>query len=448
VAPRAREVPAVLNRFSVRVLIVCSFASTALLLWGASRLGVDPAWATRLCAAGAIGAVSFAAMLKLPSEWRVSASLAIISGSFGLTAVNLYFAFVPPDRSLNEKIDAARAASPGFDHRTVLEVVRDRNAATKPSVPALRPYYALLTETPPPLMPLSGISTATTVLCNESGAYAIYPSDELGFNNPRGLPAQVDIVIIGDSFAHGSCVPPGKDVASVLRNKGYSTLNLGMGGSGPIIELATLIEFGLPRKPKFVVWFFGGNDFSDLSLEMLDERLLRYLKEDGFSQNLAQRQSEVDAYWREYLASYTPPGASNEESLSRFTLREVLTFFPLRWRLGITRNQGRTDDRTLDRVIDRARRLTEASGGRFFFLALPYWELLHSRPDLERPFPELEQRLSEMQIETLDFLPVLKATEDPDLYFPLRLPGHYNEAGYQLLGDFIDEEISKRLAGR
>jgi hypothetical protein len=434
-------------RFSGLLLLVCALASAAVLVKGALMLDVDPDWAKRLCVAGAIGVVVFALLMKLPAEWRASAAVTTVGVALTLIAANFYFAFRKPDRRLDDQVDAARRAAAGFDHRTVLEVVRDRNAAGKPSVPALRPYYALLTDEPPPVLPLSGISTATTVLCNESGEFAIYQSDELGFNNPRGLPDQIDVVIIGDSFVHGSCVPPGKDLTSVLRAKGYSAINLGMGGSGPMIELGALVEFGLPRSPKVVVMIFGGNDFADISLEMLNETLIRYVKEDGFTQRLRERQPEVDAYWKSYLAGYTPPGESVEEGLTRFTFREILTLFPLRSQLQLTRIDARVEDTMLDTVIERARRLTEAKGARFFLVTIPYWELLDEASGAKATFPELTERLSERGIDTADFLPALKATADPFAYFPLRLPGHFNEEGYRLLGDFIEREILEKTDG-
>ena len=42
---------------------------------------------------------------------------------------------------------------------------------------------------------------------NESGYYSIYKSDRYGFNNPDYVwdKNEIDLVIIGDSFAHGAC---------------------------------------------------------------------------------------------------------------------------------------------------------------------------------------------------------------------------------------------------
>ena len=37
------------------------------------------------------------------------------------------------------------------------------------------------------IYPLGGISNSKIVLCNESGKWSIYDSDEYGFNNPKGI---------------------------------------------------------------------------------------------------------------------------------------------------------------------------------------------------------------------------------------------------------------------
>ena len=74
-----------------------------------------------------------------------------------------------------------------FDFRSQKEVVEDlkKENNNKNVYQAILPNFLFkepkfFTE----LLPLSGISNATTVLCNESGEYSIYQSDRYGFNNP------------------------------------------------------------------------------------------------------------------------------------------------------------------------------------------------------------------------------------------------------------------------
>ena len=79
---------------------------------------------------------------------------------------------------------------------------------------------------------------------------------------------------------------------------------MGRSGNGPLMELAELREYAELVKPKKVLWlYFEGNDLKgDLQGEKLNPILMQYM-EDGFSQNLINRQKEVDSRLREYVDS-------------------------------------------------------------------------------------------------------------------------------------------------
>ncbi|MEO8755821.1 MAG: hypothetical protein ABI624_24415, partial [Casimicrobiaceae bacterium] len=84
------------------------------------------------------------------------------------------------------------------------------------------------------LMPLGGISSTPTVLCNQQGQYVTYQSDERGFRNPEGTwnAPQADMAALGQSFVQGYCVPDGKGFVDLLRSRYPTTLNMGMSGDG------------------------------------------------------------------------------------------------------------------------------------------------------------------------------------------------------------------------
>lgn len=88
--------------------------------------------------------------------------------------------------------------------------------------------------------------------------------DRNGFRNPRDLET-AELVVIGDSYIEGYITPDESLITTRLSElQGTAVANLGHSGYGPQQELAVLRRFGLPLKPKTVVWaFFEGNDFSD-----------------------------------------------------------------------------------------------------------------------------------------------------------------------------------------
>lgn len=208
-----------------------------------------------------------------------------------------------------EAVERAEAEGRPFDPRSRMDVVRDLRAAGVAAVPRLIPA-ALRRETRPgefhsrieldgrEVFPLAGISRRTTVLCNESGEYAVFESDEHGFRNPRGIwdSAPVDLLLIGDSFTIGECVGPGESIGDRLRLRFPAAINLGYGGNSPLLELATLVEYGARLRPRTTLWFYFENDLAwfDIGKDRRTPVLMRYLT-PGFSQGLVARQPDIDA---------------------------------------------------------------------------------------------------------------------------------------------------------
>ncbi|MGH7453745.1 MAG: hypothetical protein ACRENG_20515 [bacterium] len=141
------------------------------------------------------------------------------------------------------RANIARRSGIPFDTRNLLEVTNDLQTKGITAYPVVPPSLVVdfngIDNGNYKLFSLGGVSRKTTVYCNESGDYAIYESDEHGFNNPvESWSQKPKAVLLGDSFVHGACVGPGEDIAGQLRKMGINTLNLGMGGCGPLIELA------------------------------------------------------------------------------------------------------------------------------------------------------------------------------------------------------------------
>ena len=189
-----------------------------------------------------------------------------------------------------------------------------------------------------PLFPLSGISQKKTIMCNESGYYNNYISDRFGFNNDDKVYEKKDIhsVFIGDSFLHGACVNNVNNLISNLRSTKFfnekNILNLGYGGNGPLINLATLREyFPKNKNVKYLFWiYYEGNDLKELNNELASETLLKYLKNSTYSQSLKKKQKEINNYVFDLL--------NNNEKINDETnflsLKSIISI------LGIDRTRG------------------------------------------------------------------------------------------------------------
>src|SRR5439155_4232345 len=160
--------------------------------------------------------------LRLRPSYRINLALLLLSLGVATYAVELGLAFTM--RTIDEQVvlaTAARALGVRFDTRSKLEVITDFETHDVHAVPNIDPKRLLEgdelrrsaiiindTET----LPLGGIANRVTVVCNESGEYLVYESDEHGFHNPKGMwdASPLQIAAVGDSFTHGACVPSDK----------------------------------------------------------------------------------------------------------------------------------------------------------------------------------------------------------------------------------------------
>ena len=148
---------------------------------------------------------------------------------------------------------------------------------------------------------LANIASSRIIGCNESGYFPYWKSDEFGFRNPAAThKSHSDILLIGDSFTEGNCENETASLAGQLRTLGLKVANLGKGGSGPLHQLATLVEYASEYRTDQVIWIvFTGNDLHNLREEKTS-RLSAYL-EETYAQNLVKKSEELDISIERFL---------------------------------------------------------------------------------------------------------------------------------------------------
>jgi len=306
-----------------------------------------------------------------------------------------------------------------------------------------------------PLLALGGISHVESLYCGEGRAFVRYRSDRYGFFNPDGAyDEKPRLMLLGDSYIQGYCVAPDAGVAPQLRAMFPGALNFGMNGNGPLIQLATLREFGPALEPEFVVWaFFDGNDFANLEHEREQPALMAYL-EPSHELGLRDRQREVDAFLRNHIAGErkSAPRESLAEAegirasigrkfLPVLSLHNVLPFLGLPW--------GRVDfDYALfERVLSVAKHDVARWSGELIFVYLPITSNFYglsryeaSRSPARRQVFEIVRGLG---IPIIDLVPVIAALPDP-MAVSSTPRTHYNALGYGLVAREIARVVESR----
>ena len=423
--------------------------------------------------------------LRRSREFKVNAAMICVSLAASMYAVELALAIFPsafrpsvtfwgnaPPAYKEEIVALAKKSGIDFDLRTKFEVVRDLRRQGIFAVPAVIPlefvmqqpdgsFKSKIAVNGAEVLPLSGISNRVTVLCNETGKFIIYDSDQRGFHNPKTIwnSSAIAIGALGDSFTFGACVPSDKNFVALIRQHHPGTLNLGISGEGPLAMLAALKEYLLFLKPKVVLWFFyEENDLVDLLQEGKTPLLTNYLKDD-FDQDLLNRQADID----QALSVYVERGfedalrKTNEQKETidaAETVKRLLKLQHLRQRVWLVHDSNRQakegaygeySQAQLDLFRDvllHAKRLIKGWGGTLYFVYLPARERYAHRQNYHRESVLAIVRNIDLPI--IDIHDRFQRESDPLKFFPFGRFGHYNEDGNRVVAEQVLRSIAPK----
>jgi hypothetical protein len=364
--------------------------------------------------------------------------------------------------ALTKCLLAAQAGVP-FDARTRLEVILDLEAAGTTAWPVVVPRELARRYGDEALArpsPLGGISRARTVYCNEGGAYAVFDADEHGFRNPLGMyKPGAGILLVGDSFVHGSCVKDDETIAATLRQSFRSAIALGADGNGPLTALALIREYGHALRPREVVWlYYEGNDPGNLEDEKTIPLLRRYLEPD-FSQRLIERQPEIDAFLRSVLRAeraIAVTKARTAEARARLVPSRPLRSRPwmrfirmaeLRRELTALQDRPKSvplDIQLLATIVREAHGEVASWGGQFRVAYLPEWRRFARRWSTAPHRAAVLGVLADAGVPVIDLVPVFESYSDSLSLFPFRASNHYAPVGHALVGRTIQEAVRRR----
>ena len=341
-----------------------------------------------------------------------------------------------------------------FDKRSKLEIYNDLKKIEKEITITSFPFK-YLNKLNINFLPLSGKSYAKTIFCNENGYYSIYQSDRYGFNNPdeEWDKKEVEYLLIGDSFVHGACVNRPNDISSKLRKiSKKSAISLGYGSNGPVLEYASLREF-FPNKVKNVIWFYyEGNDVKDLSNELGNNFLKKYLKDISFSQDLKKKQALVDNLSMEIIDIEKKKVEENlKKSLNRKKIYSFLKLKNLRSHLNILLpNKRRPPTQNLIRsefkqILKLAKKLTEKEGSNFYFVYLPTYKRYKKIDNNDKNYIKIKSIMNELKIPFIDIhKKVFEKEKNPLKLFPFEMYAHYTIEGNEKIAQTVYKFIKKR----
>jgi hypothetical protein len=185
-----------------------------------------------------------------------------------------------------------------FDFRDSLNYIKD--SKDKNLLPLITPREIMKKNNK--ILILSGMPNSQYLQCNEFGNWKKIASDKYGFNN-KSAETNYNILLAGDSFAHGVCVDQNYEIHNLLTKKGSKTYSIGYNANGPLLTLGSIIEISKVIKFDKIVWLFFRNDFYDVKWESKNLLLSKYLENDFEGYNYFNNFDIKSNYQKNYIKS-------------------------------------------------------------------------------------------------------------------------------------------------
>jgi hypothetical protein len=305
------------------------------------------------------------------------------------------------------------------------------------------------------LVPLSSISKRNTAWCNEDGTFNSYLSDRYGFNNSdKEWDKSKHIIFIGDSYTQGACVKedeniPG-NIKKLLKNDDIGIINLGKRGHGPLSEYATLVEYGKVTNPKIILWlYYEGNDLKNLKFETSVDILRNYLIKKNFSQNLINKQKDLDKILLNKFNERLNFEKHTKKQLKDNQFMFALKFFNLKKFIRLKLKKKSDDAKSyyksqlenFEIITQKIKFLSKELDSKLIFIYIPSYERTNkdSLEDLKMyNYSNIIKIISKNKIDLIDLsYELFKKSNNPKEYYPYELPRHFSAYGYETIAKIL-----------
>jgi hypothetical protein len=330
--------------------------------------------------------------------------------------------------------------------------------------------YPLVNPVGSRLNRLAPLPNVLTLLGDEGYGWIQYHADENGFRNPKGLYTaneRLDVFALGDSFGIGRDVPDEHNwTQRIMQLRKVTVYNAGVPAASPLQELAILREYGIPKRPRVVVWAYYDNDLVALPKELNNSFLkslmprelqIYFTCEDQEAPIKRMTDAQLQQWLDKRLADPIRMGMHGED----WRKKPIIRLLRLHCRI-VDKLIELTDEQILyheeilaaakrygelfGKILHTAKTEVERTNGRVLFVYLPIFA--HWLPEYEPFFEETRVRtLGIAETAGLDILDMKAAIDRQEDVFQMysngREGGHFSIEGYDLLAREVSQYLAK-----
>ena len=203
--------------------------------------------------------------------------------------------------------------------------------------------------------------------------------------------------------------------------------------SGPLADLAALMEYGPAKKPRRIIWFHtAANDFSDLNRELQTPILRAYLEGDQ-SQGLISRQPEIDnalIAFAERRMKQIESGKTDTEISE--VLNRFLTLYHIRQLLRIDRGSlVKPKMLVFRKILEKAEAVISEWDGELIVVYLPSLNVMDNGGNPQTS--EFSSMMRKLGISYVDVTLAFKKYDDIPALFAARVGTHFSPEGHAVV---------------
>ena len=286
------------------------------------------------------------------------------------------------------------------------------------------------------------------LLCTRDGQPVTYVADRHGLRNPDAVhDAPVNLLILGDSFAEGICLPEGEDIASQIRAEMPAMVNTGTRGAGPLYELAVLRRWGPTLRPaQSVIFFFEGNDWQNLDRELTFDFLTDALDPATPAGPVGSDGNNPEAIDRILSGWWSEQSQSLEGFLGRRPWRR--NFLALQQSalvMGIHYPKATVDKPEYLQILQAARLTADLWGGELTLVYIPQVDRFVGLLPSASVYNELRNLVRDSAeqagLDFVDLVPAIEAQPTPRAVYAA--DGHFNALGARLTAETVLAHLGK-----
>ena len=309
------------------------------------------------------------------------------------------------------------------------------------------------------IIPFRGPINKKTLSCAEDLNYRIINNDKYGFKNSNSIyDKNIDVILLGGSFAEGFCYTSDHDIAGNLISDNIQTLNLGIATTGPLVSLAALKEFIPHYKAKDIFYlYYESNSLDVLKWEEKDTGLTRYLNsnyESNYINKTKMIKKFLNSIEKESIeiaknkVQFSQELSGSEKTNFIENIQDILEINILKNRLRtfFSSKKKTYNLKLFNQTIIEMKKETQKWDGNFTFVYIPSWDrFFNSSSNLNTIINLREEIINNLKkqginvIDTTDYFSNIRNLKD---YYPLGYVGHFNKKGYEKVADILKEAIS------